>query len=519
VSGDDHQGSRTVTVRAAGWTGSDVRHHGGERVPPCAERVVPLTEAREATSLAAAERGSSAIEPAAGEHDHIVGFYESDGFLTTSVVDFVLPALRDGTPVILIATEPHRKGIETALQAAGVDLADAHERGLLRARDARETLDTIMDGDRPDPERFRTVIGGLIADVSGTGYEVRAYGEMVALLWEEGRIAGAIALEDLWNALAESYPFALLCTYPMEAFDREEATDAFHTVCRQHSAVIPSESYSQLSDPGERARAVARLQQEASAGVKERLALREKQTELEAALDRLRELDRLRNEFVAMVVHDIRSPAALTAGFLGMLRDSWPDLEESEIEEFLARALESTEQVQRLVDDILTMSRLDSGEFTYDLQPIDLRSVVERAVSEVRSTTHRTIEVSAQRDLPPALADENRQVQILTNLLSNAVKFSPDSTVVRVAVRERGDEIVVRVRDEGVGISDEDAPKLFRPFSRLNPRTERQSKGTGLGLYISKALVEGQGGTIWFDSVEGDGSTFAYTVPKAPTST
>jgi signal transduction histidine kinase len=281
--------------------------------------------------------------------------------------------------------------------------------------------------------------------------------------------------------------------------------------------VLPTESYANLADPDDRLRAVALLQQEASAGLNERTTLRRKQKELETALDKLRELDRLRNEFVAMVVHDIRSPVAIISGFLRVLRDNWPELDADRITEYLETTIESADQVERLVDDILTMSRIDSGEFTFDMRPTDLRRIIDKAAGQVRAATGRRVEVSSPSSLRPALVDEDRQIQILTNLLSNAVKFSPDGTPVTVSLTDRGDQLLVSVRDKGVGVDAAEQERLFRPFSRLNAHGRGKNGGTGLGLYIAKALVEGQGGSIWVDSARGDGATFSYTVLTATT--
>lgn len=465
-----------------------------------------------ATEAASAESGVVA----SNGHAHLVGLYESDEFLADSVADFLAPAFAAAEPMVIVATPLHVDQIVSALENSGLDVSSAREDGRLVTADAAETMARFMGDSGPDRDRFREAIGGLFDDVVGDG-PVRAFGEMVALLWANGDISGAIAVEDLWNELAEDRSFALFCAYPIAAFEHEKHTEAFQTICRQHSAVLPTESYANLADPDDRLRVVALLQQEATAGLNERTALRRKQEELEAALDELRELDRLRNEFVAMVVHDIRSPVAIISGFLGVLRDNWPELDAEQITEYLETTIESADQVERLVDDILTMSRIDSGEFTFDMRPTDLRRIVDRAAGQVRAATNRQIDVASPSNLRPALVDEDRQIQILTNLLSNAAKFSPDDTPITVSLVDRGDQLLVSVRDEGVGVDAAEQERLFRPFSRLDGQGRGNNGGTGLGLYISKALVEGQGGSIWVDSARGAGATFSYTVVAATT--
>lgn len=127
------------------------------------------------------------------------------------------------------------------------------------------------------------MLGELIRRPAASGRVVRIYGDMAPLLCEEGNLSAALTLEDLWNDLAETHPFSLLCAYALGTFDREESTAVLRTLCHQHTAVIPSESYSKLSDPDDRLRAVALLPQEARAGIAGRMTLRHKQDELDAA--------------------------------------------------------------------------------------------------------------------------------------------------------------------------------------------------------------------------------------------
>lgn len=441
---------------------------------------------------------------------HVVAFYEHDGFLVDSVVAFL-----GEHPAVVIATPEHLAAIGASLDPPVGGTSDGSRDAPFVALDARDTLERLLVDGRVDAASFREVVGGILDDLDGGHPYI--FGEMVAVLWDEGDIDQAIALEDLWNGFADSRPFTLLCGYPMSSFDREEHTGSFRAVCHKHSSVVPSESYSRLSGSEERLRHIAMLQQTTNAGENERLALRRKRSELEDALEELRESDRLRSEFVAMVVHDVRSPASIASGYLDLLKENWTELDEDEIERFLTTATENLARIQRLVGDVLTMSRIDSGEFTVHLRPVDLGAIVASTVSQVRASTGRDIRFERPTTLRAALADEDRQVQVLTNLLSNAVKFSPDGSTIRVTIDSDADALSVSVRDEGVGISPEDQDELFRPFSRLGGPGSSGVAGTGLGLYIAKALVEGQGGTIRVDSAPGAGSTFTYTVRPAST--
>lgn len=238
------------------------------------------------------------VEPAS-PHDHLVGFYESEAFLVRSVVRFLVPALRAGDNVIVVETSDHRDQLEPALAAEGIDVAAATRSGQLLAVDADELLASFMVAGSPEPSRFTARVGRLIDQAAADGSPVRIHGEMVALLWARGEVVAALALEDLWNGLLATHPCALLCTYPMRAFDDEQASEAFRTVCHQHAAVLPSESYSQLADAEARRRTVALLQHEATVGINARATLRQRQHELEEELWRSRELGRLRDELIS----------------------------------------------------------------------------------------------------------------------------------------------------------------------------------------------------------------------------
>ena len=447
-------------------------------------------------------------------HEHTVGFYEDDDFLVETVVDFLAPALDAGDTAIAIATADHRSRFEEAF-ADRVGGSDVGPPSGLVSIDAAQVLARFMVDGVPDAARFDAAMTAIIGDAATRGRPVRIYGEMVAVLWEQGDVAAALAVEDLWNGLAESRSFELLCGYPMSAFEQGETTSTLRDVCERHGRVIPSESYSTLSDPDDRLRAVALLQGEAAAASRERKALQREQAELEAAMSRLRELERLRKEFVAMLVHDIRGPATVIAATLEVLQDGWSDLDQGSIKQLLEGAAGNAHRIERLAADMLTLSRIESGSFAYHLDAVALDRLVDRAVSEAAAFTGRVIRVDvAAQPLPDALADEERQLQILGNLLSNAVKFSPDDSEVVVSLASSGDELTVSIRDRGAGIDPDDQATLFQPFTRVRSEGTR-IEGFGLGLYTAKVLVEGQGGRIWVDSTPGAGSTFSYTVPTA----
>jgi diguanylate cyclase (GGDEF)-like protein len=210
-------------------------------------------------------------------HDHRVEFYETEAFLVDTVCDFVLPALLAGDSAIIVATPAHRHAFERALEAAGIDVHAAVSDGRWLAFDARAVLARFMVDGAPDATLFRDTVGKVMDRVAGAGRAMRVYGEMVALLWDDGERASALALEDLWNELALQRTFSLLCAYPMRSFEDDDSAAAFKRICDQHTTVIPTEPYTLDVDPDSRSRTVARLQQESAALHAEVLRLRAQQ--------------------------------------------------------------------------------------------------------------------------------------------------------------------------------------------------------------------------------------------------
>jgi PAS domain S-box-containing protein/excisionase family DNA binding protein len=207
------------------------------------------------------ESGERAAGGRGGEH--VTQFYEEEASFLDAASTFIGAALRAGDAGVVLATEAHRAGLEERLRSAGLDLIAACNEGRYVALDAAETLASFMVDGAPDPERFVSVIGGVVAQASAGGRRVHAFGEMVALLAADGNHASAIRLEALWNDLQQGQPFSLLCAYPMDVFNGSGYADSFDAVCAEHSRIIPAEGYAAQRDADERLREIARLQQKA----------------------------------------------------------------------------------------------------------------------------------------------------------------------------------------------------------------------------------------------------------------
>jgi PAS domain-containing protein len=200
---------------------------------------------------------------------HIVQFCEDDSFLVSEVSRLVGTAIGAGDCAVIIATKAHREAIAHRLATNGLNTAVAIRQGRFVSLDAAETLAKFMSAGEPDPEQFTAVIGDVFVRAKkATGREnarLAAFGEMVALLWAEGKKEAAIRLEQLWNSLAETHTFALHCAYPIKGFSRSDSSELFSEICAEHTSVLPTESYMTLINEEERRRAVAHLQQKAKA--------------------------------------------------------------------------------------------------------------------------------------------------------------------------------------------------------------------------------------------------------------
>jgi hypothetical protein len=218
------------------------------------ERAQARLSATQPTDPRGVERARRLLDAAVPHRpEHVVAFYEEEGFLGSSVTDFLLDGLRRGETVYIIATAQHREAFAAGLAAAGIDV----ERRRLDSRyielDAAERLAWLRSDGGLDTAAVRRQVAAWLADAAAEGRRIRIYGEMVALLWEAGDLDLALELEEFWEELTAVVAMPVLCGYPMRCFDTPETTARFHAVCDRHTGVT-TESYGQLgsTDPGRR---------------------------------------------------------------------------------------------------------------------------------------------------------------------------------------------------------------------------------------------------------------------------
>ncbi len=172
--------------------------------------------------------------------------------------------MRKGDACIIIATKPHRESLNEQLKQSGLEIDTFRDQGLYVSIDATSTFPKIMVNGTPDCDLFTQVIENLVIQTANGRHHVRIFGELVALLWDEGKREAAIRLEEFWNDLSKIHTFSLLCAYSMTGFSREMYEKEFSEICKQHSRVMPTESYTTLNSPEERLLTIALLQQKAN---------------------------------------------------------------------------------------------------------------------------------------------------------------------------------------------------------------------------------------------------------------
>jgi signal transduction histidine kinase len=229
----------------------------------------------------------------------------------------------------------------------------------------------------------------------------------------------------------------------------------------------------------------------------------------------LKELDQMKSEFVSTVSHDLRSPLTSVKGFADLLPVVGPLNEQQTY--FLRKIRSGADTVTAMIGDLLDLGRIEA-EVRMDMELCDMGDIVEKALeSQVGHAELRkqTVGVNISPGLPPVLINPLRITQSISNLISNAVKYTPEGGNITVVVEPEDGLVVIKIADDGIGISQEDLPHVFEKFYRVDSPETQDIIGSGLGLSIVKTIVEKHGGRIWVESELGQGTTFAIVLPAA----
>jgi len=234
-------------------------------------------------------------------------------------------------------------------------------------------------------------------------------------------------------------------------------------------------------------------------------------------ISHLKELDKMKSEFIAMVTHELRAPIAAVEQQLTVILNKMAGEVTGKQEQLLSRAKERTKGLLDLIKDLLDLSKIEAGKMVQYKEPLPLQEVIQRVVDLMKVEAENKKldpQSSASGKVSLILADRTSMEGIFTNLISNAIKYTPEGGKIWVNLAEEGGFVKATVSDTGIGLKKEDLPRIFDKFYRVKTTQTRQIVGTGLGLSIVKSIVDAHLGSITVDSEEGGGTTFTVLLPK-----
>ena len=244
---------------------------------------------------------------------------------------------------------------------------------------------------------------------------------------------------------------------------------------------------------------------------------------IQDANERLKQVDKLKDEFVSLASHELRTPMTIIKSYLWLFMDKKKGQLTDREMTYLERAYSSTERLINLVNDMLNVSRIESGRLTLKVQNIQIVDVIDRIVGELvpraKQLGLKLSVVKPTTAVLPVSVDPDRIEQVLINLIGNSLKFTPSGGTISVSIIPHDKDVLVEIIDNGKGLSKENMGKLFQKFGTMgdNYLHKQEAQGTGLGLYLSKSLIEMHGGKMWVESQgENKGATFSFTLPYAP---
>jgi signal transduction histidine kinase len=233
-------------------------------------------------------------------------------------------------------------------------------------------------------------------------------------------------------------------------------------------------------------------------------------------LTRYREEEALQKTFISVVSHELKTPVSIIKGYAGTLRRQDANWSPEVMQDSLAVIEEEADNLTDLIDSLLEVSRLQAGTFNLEMsEDVQLNRVAENTARKFgnQADSHQ-IKVQFAEDFPPIWGDERRLGQVMNNLISNAIKYSPDGGDIVIRGEIHPQHVTVAVRDSGIGIPEHQQHRIFQKFSRLDNALSRKTEGTGLGLFLCKAIIEAHNGRIWFhNNPDGPGTTFTFSLP------
>ncbi len=232
-------------------------------------------------------------------------------------------------------------------------------------------------------------------------------------------------------------------------------------------------------------------------------------------LTRYREEQELQKTFVSVISHELKTPVSIIKGYAGTLKRQDANWSPEVQQEYLEVIEEESDRLTDLIDNLLEASRVQAGTFKLEMNELLLPGLVAAATKKFASQTDKhTFKVRFPPDFPLVQGDERRLNQVLNNLFSNAIKYSPNGGPIEITGELHNNYVTLSIRDHGIGIPEHQQHRIFQKFSRLDNALSRKTEGTGLGLFLTKAIVEAHGGQIWFaNNSDGPGTTFTFCLP------
>ena len=440
----------------------------------------------------------------------------------------VLAGFRFFAGMPLVSPEGHALGTVCVLDERPRDLSPTQKdalRAIARQAMSQLELRRVSEAESLARYRFRALVeqlpGGVYIENLGassgsyfspqierlTGYSAEEWAS------EDDFFSQVLHPEDRDRVLGE-FAQAHEARRPIQIEYRVVAKDGRVVWIQDNAAVARDDEGQPLHLQGFMADVTARKQNDLELD-EERSRLLERER---AQNERLRGLDRLKDEFVALVSHELRTPLTSIRGYLELVLDDAEQLT-SEHKEFLQIVDRNVDRLLHLVSDLLLVAQADAGKLSFDWTAVALSPLVAQCVLAAQPAAEEAdVElVFDSEPTEPIVGDPERLAQLLDNLISNAIKFTPAGDQVEVRVDASADPAVIEVRDTGFGIAAADQEQLFERFFRTRSATEMAIAGTGLGLSIAKAIVDAHGGSISVESAEGVGTTFRVELPLAPT--
>ncbi len=238
--------------------------------------------------------------------------------------------------------------------------------------------------------------------------------------------------------------------------------------------------------------------------------------ELRSSNAQLKHLDEVKDEFMSMASHQLRTPLTSVKGYISMVLEGDAGKVSPQQDKLLTEAFKSSERMVRLIADFLNVSRLQTGKFSIEKAPMDIKETVRQEVENldfIAHTHNQKIRATVTHDALPLRADESKVRQVIMNLIDNAIYYSHPHTTIVVRLEKVGDSAAFTVTDTGIGVPEDEQHKLFGKFFRAGNARKQRPDGTGVGLYLARRVVTGHGGSIIFSSKEGKGSTFGFKLP------